>query len=200
MTERQNFEALQKKMQIPKSKKGDVKYAFRNAEEIETHFKKVSDGWTLTFEDEIVELGGRLFYYANVLVQNKEKERYSSRGIAELGDVPILTTKTGKVIQQMQVPQWTGAVGSYARKYALQGVFAIGEEDVDGFQLISVEEFDNLTDLLQIKTDGNEEKIQQGIAYICKKMGITKLQDLTMNQYSDAKQIIDRLGNKEANK
>ena len=32
----------------------------------------------------------------------------------------------------MQVPQWTGAVSSYAGKYALQGLFGIGEEDVDG--------------------------------------------------------------------
>ncbi|SUO38458.1 ERF family protein [Streptococcus pneumoniae] len=33
----------------------------------------------------------------------------------------------------MQDPQWTGAVGSYARKYALQGLFAIGGEDVDEY-------------------------------------------------------------------
>ena len=33
----------------------------------------------------------------------------------------------------MQVPQWTGAVSSYARKYALQGLFGIGEKDVDEY-------------------------------------------------------------------
>ncbi|MTV93833.1 single-stranded DNA-binding protein, partial [Streptococcus pneumoniae] len=36
-------------------------------------------------------------------------------------------------VKQMQDPQWTGAVGSYARKYALQGLFAIGGEDVDEY-------------------------------------------------------------------
>ena len=36
---------------------------------------------------------------------------------------------------QMAVPQWTGAVSSYARKYALQGLFAIGEEDVDSYTI-----------------------------------------------------------------
>ena len=35
----------------------------------------------------------------------------------------------------MQEPQWTGAVSSYARKYALQGLFAIGEKDVDEYQI-----------------------------------------------------------------
>lgn len=33
----------------------------------------------------------------------------------------------------MQDPQWTGAVSSYARKYALQGLFAIGEKDIDEY-------------------------------------------------------------------
>lgn len=33
----------------------------------------------------------------------------------------------------MQEPQWTGAVSSYARKYALQGLFAIGEKDIDEY-------------------------------------------------------------------
>ena len=58
----QSFEQLQKKMQVPKVKKGGVSYSFRNAEEIDTHFKKVSEGRTLVFDDSIVRLGERLFY------------------------------------------------------------------------------------------------------------------------------------------
>ena len=35
----------------------------------------------------------------------------------------------------MNEPQWVGAVQSYAGKYALQALFAIGEEDVDHFEV-----------------------------------------------------------------
>ncbi|WP_082815659.1 ERF family protein [Streptococcus marmotae] len=189
------FEELQKKMQIAKTKQGDVKYAFRNAEQIETHFKKVSSGWVLTFEDALQEMAGRIFYIAKVIVQ-KDSEKYSSQGIAELGEVPVLTTKTGKTIQQMQIPQWTGAVGSYARKYALQGVFAMGEEDVDSFQKIGVDELNEITDRLESKCD-TEEKMQEAVAWICEKNGILKLEDLTMNQYQAVLGLIAKLGNKK---
>lgn len=190
------FTEIQKKMQIPKTKKGDVKYAFRNAEQIETHFKKETDGWILTFKDEIKELAGRLFYISKSIVEEEDtKVTYESFGIAELGEVPIIVTKAGKTIQQMQVPQWTGAVGSYARKYALQGLFAMGEEDVDSFQKIGVEEFDKITALLEIKCD-TDEKMQSAIAYICKQAGVTKLEDLLMNQLDSVLEIIGKLGNK----
>lgn len=190
------FTEIQKKMQIPKTKKGDVKYAFRNAEQIETHFKKETDGWILTFKDGIKELAGRLFYIAKAIVEEEEtKVTYESFGIAELGEVPVLVTKAGKTIQQMQVPQWTGAVGSYARKYALQGLFAMGEEDVDSFQKIGVEEFDKITALLEIKCD-TEDKMQNAISYICQKAGVTKLEDLLMNQLDSVLEIIGKLGNK----
>ena len=35
----------------------------------------------------------------------------------------------------MNEPQWVGAVQSYAGKYAVQALFAIGEEDVDHFEV-----------------------------------------------------------------
>ena len=35
----------------------------------------------------------------------------------------------------MTEPQWTGAVQSYAGKYALQSLFAIGDQDVDQFEM-----------------------------------------------------------------
>ena len=190
------FTEIQKKMQIPKTKKGDVKYAFRNAEQIETHFKKETDGWILTFKDEIKEFVGRLFYTSKAIVEEEDtKVTYESFGIAELGEVPVHVTKAGKTIQQMQVPQWTGAVGSYARKYALQGLFAMGEEDVDSFQKIGEEEFDKITALLEIKCD-TEDKMKSAIAYICKQAGVTKLEDLLMNQLDSVLEIIGKLGNK----
>lgn len=127
------FAELQQKMQLGKQKKQGVSYSFRNVEDITTKFKELDSGWVLSFEDcDPVELQGRLFYKA-VAIARKGDEVHQASGYAELAEVPVINTKTGKTIQQMQVPQWTGAVSSYARKYAVQGLFAIGEKDVDDY-------------------------------------------------------------------
>ena len=193
----QSFEQLQKKMQVPKIQKGGVSYSFRNAEEIDTHFKKVSDGWTLVFDDTIVNFGERLFYISKAIVEREEDGRkYSSQGIAELTEVPVITTKTGKTIQQMQAPQWTGAVGSYARKYALQGLFAMGEEDVEKYQKITKDEFDNLMSNIEAKSN-SEEQVQQAISYICTQMGIYDITDLLMIHLPEVNDIVSKLGRKK---
>lgn len=193
----QSFEQLQKKMQVPKIQKGGVSYSFRNAEEIDTHFKKVSDGWTLVFDDTIVSFGERLFYISKAIVEREEDGRkYSSQGIAELTEVPVITTKTGKTIQQMQAPQWTGAVGSYARKYALQGLFAMGEEDVDKYQKITKDEFDNLMSNIEAKSN-SEKQVQQAISYICTQMGIYDITDLLMIHLPEVNDIVSKLGRKK---
>ena len=193
----QSFEQLQKKMQVPKIQKGGVSYSFRNAEEIDTHFKKVSVGWTLVFDDSIVSFGERLFYISKAIVEREEDGRkYSSQGIAELTEVPVITTKTGKTIQQMQTPQWTGAVGSYARKYALQGLFAMGEEDVDKYQKITKDEFDNLMSNIEAKSN-SEEQVQQAISYICTQMGVYDITDLLMIHLPEVNDIVSKLGRKK---
>ena len=57
-----------------------------------------------------------------------------AQAFAELSPVPILKTRNGE-LKQMNEPQWVGAVQSYAGKYALQALFAIGEEDIDHFEV-----------------------------------------------------------------
>ena len=194
----QSFEQLQKKMQVPKVQKGNVSYSFLNAEEIDTHFKKVSEGWTLVFNDSIAIFGDRLFYIAKAIVEREEDgKKYSSQGIAELNEVPIITTKAGKTIQQMQAPQWTGAVGSYARKYALQGLFAMGEEDVDKYQKITEDEFNKLMSNIEAKST-SDEQTQQAISYICSQMGVYDITDLLMIHLPSVNNIVNQLGKKKA--
>ncbi len=76
----------------------------------------------------------KIYSYSSVTVQrlvNDILEKRDATAFSELDNVPVY--KNGN--QQMQIPQWTGAVGSYARKYALQGLFAIGEDDVDDLSI-----------------------------------------------------------------
>lgn len=128
------FAELQRKMQIEKQTKQGVKYPFRTAEDINNKFKSLDSGWSVSFpEDDIIQKGDKLYYKA-VAVAKRESDGTIEKAIgwAREEDVPIFHTQKGDV-KQMQDPQWTGAVGSYARKYALQGLFAIGGEDIDEY-------------------------------------------------------------------
>lgn len=128
------FSELQRKMQIEKQTKQGVKYPFRTAEDINNKFKSLDSGWSVSFpEDDIIEKGDKLYYKA-IAVAKRESDGTIEKAIgwAREEDVPVFHTQKGDV-KQMQDPQWTGAVGSYARKYALQGLFAIGGEDVDEY-------------------------------------------------------------------
>lgn len=126
-----SFPELQKKMQLGKKTSKDIKYAFRNAEDIYTKFKEINTDWELTVLDDLLVVSERIFVKSTATVTNGEKQ-FQSVGFAELDTVPIMNTQKGQ-FKQMQIPQWTGAVSSYARKYALQGLFGIGEKDVDEY-------------------------------------------------------------------
>ncbi len=126
------FPELQQKMQLEKEQKQGVKYPFRTAEDIYNKFKKLDSGWSVSFSEDDIQVIKDKIYYKAVAVARRESDgiEHKAVGWAREEDVPVFHTQKGDV-KQMQDPQWTGAVGSYARKYALQGLFAIGGEDVD---------------------------------------------------------------------
>ena len=158
------FAELQRKMQIEKQTKQGVKYPFRTAEDINNKFKSLDSGWSVSFpEDDIIQKGDKLYYKA-VAVAKRESDGTIEKAIgwAREEDVPILHTQKGDV-KQMQDPQWTGAVGSYARKYALQGLFAIGGEDVDEYP---VEESQVQGQNNQQQKPNNQQAQEQQVRYI----------------------------------
>ncbi|MHB9781158.1 ERF family protein [Streptococcus sp. 10F2] len=126
------FPELQKKMQLEKEQKQGVKYPFRTAEDIYNKFKALDSGWSVHFPDDDIQIiKDRIYYKATAVVRNdSDGTEVRAIGWANEDDVPILNTQKGPV-KQMNSAQWTGAVASYARKYALQGLFAIGDKDVD---------------------------------------------------------------------
>ncbi|HFU3980863.1 TPA: ERF family protein [Streptococcus suis] len=126
------FPELQQKMQLEKEQKQGVKYPFRTAEDIYNKFKKLDSGWSVSFPEDDIQVIKDKIYYKAVAVARRESDGIEQKAVgwAREEDVPVFHTQKGDV-KQMQDPQWTGAVGSYARKYALQGLFAIGGEEVD---------------------------------------------------------------------
>jgi len=112
---------IQSKVSAPKSKKGGVPYATRNAEQILESAKPacLEQSIAITCDDELIEVGGRLFIKAKAMLIGSADEAVSATAVVELLDTTAMTNKA----------QASGATSSYARKYALQGVLALGNED-----------------------------------------------------------------------
>lgn len=131
--EEMTFTELQQRMQLEKKQERNAKYASRSAEDIYNTFKSLKSNWSVVVDYDLVVVMDKTYIKATATAFSKEKT-VESVAFAELSPVPILKTRNGD-LKQMTEPQWTGAVQSYAGKYALQSLFAIGDQDVDQLEV-----------------------------------------------------------------
>lgn len=131
--EEMTFTDLQQRMQLEKKQERNAKYASRSAEDIYNTFKSLKSNWSVVVDYDLVVVMDKTYIKATATAFSKERN-VESVAFAELSPVPILKTRNGD-LKQMTEPQWTGAVQSYAGKYALQSLFAIGDQDVDQFEM-----------------------------------------------------------------
>jgi hypothetical protein len=117
---------IQAKIKAPKDKENTFgKYKYRNAESILAAFKDVQpEGVALIMSDDITIVGQRLFLVATARLL------YNGNVIAEASSAAMHALEK----KGMDDAQITGACSSYARKYALCGLFAIDDstDDPDG--------------------------------------------------------------------
>jgi len=114
-----NLAKIQKELKAPKSnlnKFGNYKY--RSAEDILEAVKPLLEGSTITLTDEMVQVGERYYVKATATLTSEDKS-FSTSAYAREAE-----TKKG-----MDDAQITGSASSYARKYALNGLFAIADND-----------------------------------------------------------------------
>lgn len=112
--------AIQSELKAPKSqfnKFGGYKY--RKAEDILEAVKPLlaKQKCTLTITDDIVMVGNRIYVKSTATIKNEKGECETTTGWAREEE-----TKKG-----MDGSQITGASSSYARKYALNGLFSIDD-------------------------------------------------------------------------
>lgn len=131
--EEMTFTELQQRMQLEKKQERNAKYASRSAEDIYNTFKSLKSNWSVVVDYDLVVIMDKTYIKATATAFKKGSS-VQSVAFAELSPVPILKTRNGD-LKQMTEPQWTGAVQSYAGKYALQSLFAIGDQDVDQFEV-----------------------------------------------------------------
>ena len=111
---------IQSELRVPKGQRNEFgNYNYRSAEDITEAAKPVArrHGCYLTLSDAVETYGQRLFLKATATLTNGEGEKESCVGLAEIAE-----SKKG-----MDVAQITGAASSYARKYALGGLFALDD-------------------------------------------------------------------------
>ena len=158
-----NLAKIQALVKAPKGQFNNFgKYKYRSCEDIVEAIKPVINplGFALTLSDEVVLIGQR-FYIKATATLTDGKETYTATAFAREEEV-----KKG-----MDGSQITGASSSYARKYALNGLFAIDDtKDADSTNTgkeelktaspaISDKEKDYLTELLENST--YEEEIRK---------------------------------------
>lgn len=110
---------IQAKVKAPKGQFNSFgKYAYRSAEDILESVKQVVNpmGFSISISDSIVMVGDRFYVQATATLTNG-KETYTATAFAREEE-----SKKG-----MDGSQVTGASSSYARKYALNGLFALDD-------------------------------------------------------------------------
>lgn len=113
---------IQTELKAPKSHKTKY-YNYRSAEDILEAVKPIlkAHGCVLTLSDNIVQVGNRIYVQATATLENSSGEVVETTAFAREEESSV----------NMSVAQLTGSSSSYARKYALNGLFCIDETDQD---------------------------------------------------------------------
>lgn len=123
---RQKLNEIQTSLKAPKGQTNKFGgYSYRSCEDILTAVKPLlaQSGCSLTITDSIVEIAGRVYVKALATLLDND----SDQGIPVAGFAREAESKKG-----MDEAQITGSASSYARKYALNGLFCIDDtKDAD---------------------------------------------------------------------
>ena len=171
MTLKEKLMKIQVEMKAPKNLKNSFgNYNYRNAEGILEALKPYEKKYkvTTTISDGVVEVAGRVYVKAIATIRDIESdEEYSVVAFAREAE-----TKKG-----MDDAQVTGATSSYARKYALNGLFLLDDSkdpDSDEYQKQTAPDFSKYEKLASrkgLKTICEDFGLD--IVVICQTCGIT---------------------------
>lgn len=113
---------IQAQLKAPKTQYNSFgKYNYRKAEDILEAVKPflAAEGLVLTLSDDLELIGDRYYIKATAMVRNAANDTLSCEAYAREEE-----HKSG-----MDAAQVTGSASSYARKYALNGLFCIDDTD-----------------------------------------------------------------------
>ncbi|HHN8340787.1 ERF family protein [Morganella morganii] len=118
----QKIADIQQKLKAPKNLNNSFgNYSYRSCEGILEAVKPLLDGLVLSITDDVVAVGDRIYIKSTATLSDGE----NTHSVSAMAREPA--SKKG-----MDDAQVTGATSSYARKYCLNGLFAIDDsKDAD---------------------------------------------------------------------
>jgi len=150
---------IQSELKAPKNQRNSFgNYNYRSCEDILEAVKPLCLKYdaTLIISDEIVEVGGRVYVKATAKISFQSGQQSESTAYAREPEI-----KKG-----MDESQITGAASSYARKYALNGLFCIDDtKDADTMQPEKKEEKQPGDYDKALKAIQSAESVQELIKY-----------------------------------
>jgi hypothetical protein len=171
-----NLINIQAELKCPKgSFNAFGKYKYRSVEQILESLKPLLLKYNsvLIMTDEIVEIGSKLFLKATAELlsynENGKTDRMTINGYAEMGEHKGMSSE-----------QCTGTASSYARKYALNGLFLIDETESDP------DSKDNTQQVKKPRTI-TDERFDKAIEAIGK--GLAKKEDLLQFELTEAQKL-----------
>lgn len=192
MSLKEKLSEIQREIKVPKelfNKFGGFYY--RNAETILSEFKKYEEDLkvSLILEDEVVEVAGNIYVKATAILMDCESEER------------IYTTAYARESEQkkgMDEAQITGSASSYARKYALNGLFLLDDvkdPDTDEYRNQQTESSAtqnnkntksqkvNQNHIISLRKTFEEKGIDENKVLVMYK--VEKIEDLTINQFKN---------------
>lgn len=124
-----NLNEIQQKLKAPKNQRNSFgNYNYRSCEDILEAVKPLLGDSTLLISDEVVNVGDRYYVKATATLISPDSKPESGK-IETSVSAYAREAENKKGMDEAQI---TGAASSYARKYALNGLFAIDDtKDAD---------------------------------------------------------------------
>lgn len=176
---------IQNELKVPKKRTNSFGgYKYRNAEDILEAVKPLlkKHEVTLFIYDDVVEVGGRVYIRATASLHGKDFDITATAYARE--------AENKKGMDESQV---TGTTSSYARKYALNGLFLIDDtkdadtdeynEEVKNLELVQKKAKEKIS---KAKAKALEKRLNDAGAKIEKLLdhyGVKSLEDLTEEQH-----------------
>jgi cation transport regulator ChaB len=172
---------IQSRLHAPKDNRNDFgKYNYRSAEDILENVKPILKEvkCTLILEDEIIMVADRIYVKATARLQNSAGEVEEASAFAREEE-----TKKG-----YDAAQITGSASSYARKYALNGLFCIDDTKDPDATNTHGKETTELDDILaEIRSAKNENEL---------KTAWNKYKDKDKHYSNKIKAVVNEMGDK----
>lgn len=178
----EKLRVIQSTLKAPKGQENKFGgYKYRSCEDILEAVKPLlkDQNLILTLSDDIVEVGGRVYVKATAALTD--------------GETSVTTTayaREAETKKGMDDSQITGAASSYARKYALNGLFAIDDtKDADATNTHGKTKTEAQDPKSMPASASQIKKIKESIENIAALLSyykVDRIEDLTFSQAMDA--------------